>query len=406
MKKYFFLVVFAFTASVSNAQTLSPEATISLLTVAPGAELYSTFGHSAIRIRDPRQGLDFNFNFGAFDFRTKGFYIKFLRGTLPYQISGNYFENDVAGWSQDNREVIEQVLNLSQAQKQGVFDFLQNNYLPQNREYAYKFFYDNCSTRLRDVFRRVCADSLQLNKTLHADSSYRQWIDLYARKNEKLWADFGMDLAIGKPSDEITGANGAMFLPDNLMDGFDAAKINRDGKWQSLVLSKQLINRDMLVVADKGKELITPNILFWTLFLLVLIFTAFQFKSESKSFLFDKILFTIAGIFGWFIFLLWFFTDHGVTEYNLNIIWTYPLLFPTALLLKNEKSGTTPGGTPPKRAWLSKHFLAYGIILIFFLAAWNFFPQEINYALIPVVLMLCVRAFFVWWRIRKKLSSF
>ena len=128
MKKYFFLVVFAFTASVSNAQTLSPEATISLLTVAPGAELYSTFGHSAIRIRDPRQGLDFNFNFGAFDFRTKGFYIKFLRGTLPYQISGNYFENDVAGWSQDNREVIEQVLNLSQAQKQGVFDFLQNNY--------------------------------------------------------------------------------------------------------------------------------------------------------------------------------------------------------------------------------------------------------------------------------------
>jgi hypothetical protein len=152
----------------------------------------------------------------------------------------------------------------------------------------------------------------------------------------------------------------------------------------------------MLAVSDKEKELITPNILFWTLFLLVLGFTAFQFKNESKSFLFDKILFTIAGVFGWFIFLLWFFTDHGVTENNLNIIWTYPLLFPIALLLKKEGN----------RAWLSKHFLAYGIILIFFLAAWKFFPQEINYALIPVVLILCVRAFFVWWRIRKKLSSF
>ena len=396
MKKYFLLVVLALIATVSNAQTLSPETTISLLTVSPGAELYSTFGHSAIRIRDPRQGLDFNFNYGAFDFRTKGFYIKFLRGTLPYQISGNYFENDMAGWSQENRAVIEQVLNLSQAQKQGVFDFLQNNYLPQNREYAYKFFYDNCSTRLRDVLRRVCKDSLQLSKTLHADSSYRQWIDLYARKNEKLWADFGMDLAIGEPSDEKTGANGAMFLPDNLMDGFDAAKINRDGKWQPLVLSKQLINRDMLAVADKEKELITPNILFWTLFLFIFGYTAFQFKNESKSFLFDKILFTISGVFGWFIFLLWFFTDHGVTENNLNIIWTYPLLFPIALLFKKERS----------RAWLSKHFLAYGIILLFFLAAWNFFPQEINYALIPVVLMLCVRAFFVWWRIRKKLNSF
>jgi len=401
MKKYFLLVVLALIATVSNAQTLSPETTISLLTVSPGAELYSTFGHSAIRIRDPRQGLDFNFNYGAFDFRTKGFYIKFLRGTLPYQISGNYFENDMAGWSQENRAVIEQVLNLSQAQKQGVFDFLQNNYLPQNREYAYKFFYDNCSTRLRDVLRRVCKDSLQLSKTLHADSSYRQWIDLYARKNEKLWADFGMDLAIGEPSDEKTGANGAMFLPDNLMDGFDAAKINRDGKWQPLVLSKQLINRDMLAVSDKEKELITPNILFWGLFLLVLCLTAYQFKNESKSFLFDKILFTIAGIFGWFIFLLWFFTDHGVTENNLNIIWTYPLLFPIALLLKKEKSGTSP-----ERAWLSKHFFAYGIILLFFLAAWNFLPQEINYALIPVVMILCVRSFFVWWRIRKKLNLF
>jgi hypothetical protein len=401
MKKYFLLVVLALIATVSNAQTLSPETTISLLTVSPGAELYSTFGHSAIRIRDPRQGLDFNFNYGAFDFRTKGFYIKFLRGTLPYQISGNYFENDMAGWSQENRAVIEQVLNLSQAQKQGVFDFLQNNYLPQNREYAYKFFYDNCSTRLRDVLRRVCKDSLQLSKTLHADSSYRQWIDLYARKNEKLWADFGMDLAIGEPSDEITGANGAMFLPDNLMDGFDAAKINCDGKWQPLVLSKQLINRDMLAVSDKEKELITPNILFWGLFLLVLCLTAYQFKNESKSFLFDKILFTIAGIFGWFIFLLWFFTDHGVTENNLNIIWTYPLLFPIALLLKKEKSGTSP-----ERAWLSKHFFAYGIILLFFLAAWNFLPQEINYALIPVVMILCVRSFFVWWRIRKKLNLF
>ncbi|AFK04851.1 hypothetical protein Emtol_3725 [Emticicia oligotrophica DSM 17448] len=396
MKKYFFLVVFSLYTSFSFAQNLSVDATISLLTVSPGEELYSTFGHSAIRIHDPRQGLDFTFNYGAFDFRTKGFYIKFLRGTLPYQISGNYFENDMAGWTQENRSVTEQVLNLSQAQKQAVYDFLQNNYLPQNREYAYKFFYDNCSTRLRDVLRRVCADSLQLSKTLHADSSYRQWIDVYARKNEKLWADFGMDLAIGEPSDEITGANGAMFLPDNLMDAFDAAKINKNGVWQPLVLSKAVINRHMLVVTDKEKELVTPNILFWTIFIFVLGFTAYQFKSLSTNFTFDKILFSVAGFFGWFIVLLWFFTDHGVTENNLNIIWTYPLLLPIALFLKKDT----------KRAWLSKHFLAYGIILILFLVAWNSFPQEINYALVPVVLTLAVRAFFVWWRIRKKLSSF
>ena len=396
MKKYFFFVLFAVLSIQISAQTLSPKAQISLLTISPGAELYSTFGHSAIRVKDPMQGLDVTYNYGSFNFRTEGFYLKFLRGTLPYQISGNLSENDIAGWSEDNRSVIEQILNLSHRQKEAVFAFLQTNYLPENREYAYKFFYDNCSTRLRDVFTKVCTDSLQLSKTLHADSSYRQWIDVYARKNEKLWADFGMDLAIGEPSDRITGADGAMFLPDNLMHAFDAAKINRNGKLETFVLSKQLINQNMLAVMDKEKELITPNIFFWTLFVLVFGMTVYQFKSESTSFIFDKILFTFAGIIGWFIVLLWFFTDHGVTQNNLNIIWAYPLLFPIALLLRKKDS----------RSWISKHFLAYAIILIAFLVSWRVFPQEINYALVPVVLMLCVRASFVWWRIRKKLSSF
>ena len=396
MKKIFFFAFFAIFTINTSAQILSEDAKISLLTISPGAELYSTFGHSAIRVHDPRVGLDVVYNYGAFDFRTEGFYIKFLRGTLPYQISANYFENDMAGWSQENRSVIEQVLNLSQTQKEAIYNFLQTNYLPSNREYAYKFFYDNCSTRLRDVVKRICKDSLTFDKTLHADSSYRQWIDIYARKNEKLWADFGMDLAIGEPSDEITGSNGAMFLPDNLMDAFDAAKINHDGQIQPLVSSKQLINSNMLAISEKEKELITPNILFWTLFLGVVSLTFVQYLKNNNSFIFDKIFFTIAGIFGWFIFLLWFFTDHGVTTNNLNIIWTYPLLFPIALFLKKEN----------QRSWLSKHFLAYGIILILLLISWKLLPQEINYALVPVVMSLSVRAFFVWWRLRKRLSSF
>ncbi len=396
MKKAFFVAFFVILTFQIVAQTLSPNAKISLLTISPGAELYSTFGHSAYRINDPQQRLDVVFNYGTFDFRTEGFYVKFLRGTLPYQIGGQYFENEISGWTQEQRYVVEQVLNLSQAQKQGVYDFLQTNYLPENREYAYKFFYDNCSTRLRDVLKKVCKDSVTFSKTLHADSTYRQWIDVYARKNEKLWADFGMDLAIGEQSDRITGANGAMFLPNNLSDAFDNAKIQKDSTWQPLVLEKLELNRGMLPVIVKEKELITPNMLFWTFFFLIVSFTFYQFKKTKNSFVFDKIFFTIAGIFGWFIFLLWFFTDHGVTENNLNIIWTYPLLFPIAWLLKKEGS----------RSWLSKHFLAYGIILVLFLICWKFFPQEINYSLIPVVLALAVRAFYVWWRLRKKLSSF
>ncbi|WP_337041252.1 lipoprotein N-acyltransferase Lnb domain-containing protein [Emticicia sp. 17c] len=396
MKKYLSVLFFIFASYLSTAQTLSPYATVSLLTIAPGDELYSTFGHSGIRIKDPMQALDIVYNYGAFDFRTKGFYLKFLRGTLPYQISMNYFDDEIYVWSYQKRLVTEQVLNLSREQKQGVYNFLLNNYLPENRQYAYKFFYDNCSSRLRDVLTKVCSDSLRLQTNVHADSSYRQWIDKYARLNHKLWADFGMDLAIGTPSDALTGANGAMFLPDNLKDAFDKAQIKRNGSWQPLVYRKMDLNPHVLQGVVKEDEPVSPNMLFWSLFVAVSLLTFAQLKRNSANFIFDKIFFSVTGIAGWVIVFLWFFTNHGVTEYNLNIIWAYPLLFPIALYLKKDTS----------RQWLSKHFLAYGIIQLLLLLSWKFLPQEINYSLIPVVLILAIRSFFVWWRLRNKLRSF
>lgn len=392
MRRYALALIFALLTIVSNAQTLSPYASVSLLTISPGDALYSTFGHSAIRVKDPMQGLDVVYNYGAFQFSTEGFYIKFLRGTLPYKISVDYFDNEIYGWSYERRLVTEQVLNLSREQKQATYDFLLKNYRPENREYAYKFFYDNCSSRLRDVLKTVCGDSLKYSATLHNDSTYRQWIDKYARKNEKLWADFGMDLAIGQPSDRNTGASGAMFLPDNLMDAFDNAKVNRNGNWQPLVIRKYDLNPEVVYGKTIEKEKITPNMVFWSLFVLVGLGTFFQLKNGNSNFLFDKVFFTIAGITGWLIVFLWFFTNHGVTEYNLNILWAYPLLFPIALFLKKDGS----------RKWLSKHFMAYGVIQILLLLSWAFLPQEINYSLIPVVLILAMRAFFVWWRLRNK----
>lgn len=393
MKKSIILYFFLLSSFISQAQKLSPNAQVSLLTIAPGNELYSTFGHSAIRINDPLTGTDINFNYGTFNFRTEGFYIKFLRGQLPYQISAHNFNEEVYYWSYENRQVIEQVLNLSQQQKQAIFDFLQTNYLPQNREYKYKFFYDNCSTRLRDVVAKVCGDSLKFDKSLHADSSYRQWIDKYAAMNKKSWADFGMDIAIGEPADEITGWSGAMFLPDNLMFAFDNAQIMQNGKWESLVKQKQVIAPVNRVIED---EPISSQTFFWLVFAFVALLTAYQIFKSNNSLIFDKILFSIVGLAGWIFFLLWFFTDHGVTTNNLNIIWAYPLLFPIALFLKKKNS----------LQWLSKHFLAYGIVLMLFLFVMNFLPQSINPTVIPIVLILATRAIFVWWRLRRKLTSF
>lgn len=332
LRLFLFLVSFQ-----AFSQTLSPQAQVSLLTISPGDELYSTFGHSAIRISDPSMRIDENYNYGSFDFDSPGFYIKFLRGYLNYVISSNNSYVEMEYWNRTNRLITEQVLNLSQDQKQRIFDYLQNNMRPENRTYRYKFFTDNCSTRLRDVLQEACGDSLVFDQQLNTDSTFRQWIDKYAHENGQEWADFGMDLAIGRGSDQKTGWSDAMFIPDNLMKALDAATIQTASGTEKLVLQKYDLNR--IHPKEKKSGYSGPAFFFLVFFLLIAGFTSFQMVNKQNSVTFDRVFFSVLGIAGWILFLLWFCTDHGVTRYNLNILWASPLAFPTVLALGKKKWG-------------------------------------------------------------------
>ncbi|MGB5383353.1 MAG: DUF4105 domain-containing protein, partial [Lutimonas sp.] len=73
-------------SSFSQSDLLSDEAEISVITCGPGSELYSTFGHSAFRILDPKRNLDKVYNYGTFNFETPNFYAKFVRGKLLYEL--------------------------------------------------------------------------------------------------------------------------------------------------------------------------------------------------------------------------------------------------------------------------------------------------------------------------------
>ncbi|HLV53398.1 MAG TPA: DUF4105 domain-containing protein, partial [Cryomorphaceae bacterium] len=136
-------------AATAQAQLLSDRAQVSLLTCGPGQDLYATFGHSALQIHDPVTGLDRVYNYGTFDFDTEGFYVKFTRGKLNYILSVTTFDQFIWEYEYTGRSVFRQVLDLSPAQKEDLFAFLEQNALPENREYKYDFFYDNCSTRIR-----------------------------------------------------------------------------------------------------------------------------------------------------------------------------------------------------------------------------------------------------------------
>ena len=357
--------------------TLSPSAKVSLITVGPGQELYSGFGHSVLWITDPVQGLDRAYNYGTFSFATGNFYVKFLRGTLPYSLSVGPLYEQAAYWQAENRSIKEEVLNLSADQKQKLYNFLENNYLPENRLYQYKFFFDNCSTRLAVALKAACGDSLQFPGYTHEKRSFRQWIDKYAYKQNP-WADFGMDLAIGGPSDDIATPEQATFLPDNLSAAFGDSKIKIGSQTLPLIASR----RDIFVAQPVDHaELITPMILFWALAALVLLYTLWQIKKGNVNFTLDKILFSFVGLIGWFILLLWFGTNHGVTSYNYDIAWAFPLWLPLILFISPNK----------KPAWFQYLLIFYGFLLL--CATGNLLKH--NLVVIPIIITLIIRVYYL-----------
>ena len=218
-----FLTLFSLCSLTSQAITLSGTARISLMTVAPGAELYSTFGHSALRVFDPERGLDKIYNYGTFDFDQPNFYLNFVRGRLLYSLATESFRSFEYGNRLEQRQMKEQVLALRPDQKQRLFDLLEENATPANRDYLYDFFYDNCATRIRDVLQKATSDSLQWERNqLPEGTTLRDLLGFYL--TEHPWTQYGINLVLGKPTDRLADTYSSMFLPDYLHDAVSGAR--------------------------------------------------------------------------------------------------------------------------------------------------------------------------------------
>ena len=142
------IVVFIFMVFLMG--NVSDSVRVSLLTCAPGSEIYSLFGHTALRYENPAKGEDWVFNYGLFSFDTPNFVYRFVKGETDYQlgvIPYRYFEGEYA---MRGSSVYQQELNLTDKEKENVIRLLRENYLPANRVYRYNYFYDNCTTRARD----------------------------------------------------------------------------------------------------------------------------------------------------------------------------------------------------------------------------------------------------------------
>jgi hypothetical protein len=349
---------------------LSEGSRISLLTCSTGPDLYSIFGHTAIRVEDTLKGkiIDWVFNYGTFQF-SDDFYYKFAKGQLDYCLSKEPFANFQEEYILCGRGIWQQDLKLTLEEKNRLLDALENNYLPENREYRYDFFYDNCSTRVRDIIRRSCGGSVQFTYAYPQKYTFRDAIQNYL--DFMPWSDFGIDVALGMPCDKEMGAEECMFLPDSLMH-----EIHYATKGEGVLAEREndILPQEYFPKAD---QFFTPMVVF-VLFLILHIIIGIIFLKRGRSFqVMDRLILFVTGLLGLLVVFLWFFTDHKATMYNLNILWANPMNLIIAFHGKSALSG-----------WKLKYFKFYGLLLILLLCAWVFLPQRLHLAVIPVAVAL------------------
>jgi len=358
---------------------LSDQAEISLLTCSPGTELYSIFGHSAIRVWDPVSGIDYVYNYGVFDFNTPNFYMKFVKGKLLYQIDRTSFNFFVYGYIRENRSVYQQILILSKKEKEQIFSALETNYLPQNRYYLYDFFYNNCCTKIIDLLESQVKDK---NYFLHLDNpanmTFRQNIAIYLSSKE--WTKFGIDLVMGLPADKKMSVRESMFLPDNLMNNLNSNSSQLAGNIVTLFKGSNI---------SPKRNITNPNRIMWIISIIIIL-TTLIIKSEETIIFIDKTIFLTTGLFGIFFLILWLGTDHESFKYNLNLLWAMPsnVVFAFRRKLKNNRMN-------------KYYFLGYGIFLLFIIIFWKAIPQEFNKAAIPIILLLSFRSFVLFRQVEK-----
>lgn len=380
-----FLFVLPFVSHYKMASAQSCRLRVSLITIGVGDDLYATFGHSAVRVTDSSAGMDYVFNYGTFNFDTPHFYWKFVRGKLMYSLSAMDFPTFMEAYQEEGRSVTEQVLNLSCREKEMIWQFLQQNYLPQNRDYKYDFLYDNCSTRIRDIFDKVFGDGWVVGNIIPEEGlTFREIINRYLKN--KPWERLGINIMFGRSTDRAMTNAQIMFLPDYLMAGADSSRVN----------GKPFVSEQMVLYRPQNQDdghlypFYLHPLLWLSLLALAIILLSFNRQTKASRVLLpwvDRLLFLLTGMLGCFLLFMWFGTDHKVCAWNFNLLWAFPFNLIFSFYLQRNSRGV-------------KRYAALILLLnLFLLLSWFVLPQQMLAEFIPVIAMLAVRSWGILGRV-------
>ena len=376
-KTTFLLLFFPFWA-FSNSLNISGniESTeISVLTCDPGNEIYSLFGHSALRIKNPINGQDLVVNWGLFEFSESQFQFgyDFAKGRLKYYMGIQLMSNFITEYRRSKRGIREQVLNLSNQEKYQIIQLLEENYKPENRKYKYEFFYDNCSSRLRDVIKKVFGENINFYQSPKSNKfTFRETIHLYLESFP--WLKLGIDLVLGKKIDKLVSNENLMFLPLNVEEIFDKSLVENNGSIKNLVKSK-----NTLIESFENKNKLN-NIGFYSWILLAITLSLIVFKLDKALRVWSSLNLFIIGLLGIVLVFMWIGTDHNATKMNFNLLWASPFHFILIFCLIKESWNN-----------FTYWYLILSLILIFTtILFWFTLTQEFNSFVKPIILELVI----------------
>ena len=295
---------------------------VSLLTCQPHDEVYSLYGHTALRWHDlHKENADIAFNWGVFDYGAPYFVIRFVFGLTDYELGGYPYELFKEEYRQYGSMVNEQVLNLTSEEKLQLRKALSENLLPENRIYRYNYFYNNCTTKARDIIEQCVNGKIEYAERQDYTPSYRQTIHEMTIHNP--WSRFGNDLLLGVKADQPTTLRQQEFLPQNLQYDFDRAQIYKDGQYRPLVKERRVAVAAGVQIVDRAFPL-SPKECALVLAVWGILLFCLEFKKRIAFLWWDVVLMIVTAIIGTVLFLM-LFSQHPTVSLNLHILLFNPL---------------------------------------------------------------------------------
>jgi hypothetical protein len=280
---------------------------ITLLTCSSGKETFSAWGHTAIRVVDKSAKIDVVYNFGIFNFSTPNFYGKFVKGKLNYQLGIQDTYRFYKSYEYENRQIIEQKLNITQEEKIKIINRLVYLSQPENRYYLYRFAGKNCTTEVRNLILKNISTNFE---NTFIDNTQRDQLNEFL--NGRLWLKFSMSLIMGYKIDEKIDLYQSMFLPDYLSRELRNIKVGDE----SIIEKETIFNQVVDPYKSNYPSLANP---FFTFLLLLIIVLLLKSKYLQNTVLF------ITGLTGLVVLLVSLITEHPELQYNLNLLWLNPL---------------------------------------------------------------------------------